>query len=385
MQRSRVVLFIIVAASTVAHAQVGRQDVDAAFTKSIAASHACGGHYRAVYDWKSYDELDWGHHDKSKEEQLEFELSNVEVIGSGLDDACDDRDCKAALGQVDTIIYRAAEDESRYGLNAQISGHTLTFANHVFGSSRDSTSYRDALKRACKKPSSKWDATYAADSVLASANTDLCRPSSATALKVSHGKFSVPWYALDWTREESAAKPVAVGHLDGVVHDDGTTSVAMVLDDRPLAARDPRTVRVKRALDAVQTPSMTFKVVDQDKEVQLALEVDGVQCEVGWSIRAPRTAKTEKTVKPGKRAEPSKAAENDDVVYGHGVKWSESRMREVDAFEPDKDSWDHGSIRKRRSMMRAGQITTAYRCDDRNGCPDESTGWTAIGYFLQPW
>ena len=385
MQRSRVVLVVVVATSTLAHAQVSREDVDAAFAKSIAVSHACGGHYRAVYDWKSYDALDWAHHDKSKEEQLEFELSNVEIIGSGLDDACDDQNCKAALAQVDTIIYRAAEDESRYAINAQISGHTVTFANHVFGSSRNGPNYSDALKRACKKPSSKWDATYAADSVLASANTALCRPSSATALKVAHGKFSVPWYALDWTREESAAKSVAVGHVDGVVHDDGTTSIAMVLDDRPLAGRDARTVRVKRALDAVQSASMTFKVVDQDKEAQLALEVDGVQCEIGWSIRAPRIAKAAKAAKPAKDAEPSKAAGNDDVVYGHGVKWSESRMNEVDAFEPNKDSWDHGSIRKRRGNMRIGQITTAYRCDDRNGCQDQNTGWTAIGYFLQPW
>ncbi len=301
-------LLVIVATSTLAHAQVSRHDVDAAFAKSIAASHACGGHYRAVYDWKSYDALDWSHHDKSKEEQLGYELSNVEIIGSGLDDACDDRDCKAVLGKVDTIVYRATAGESEHHLDAQIAGHTVTFVNHL-GSTRDGTDYYQALKRGCAtatlpdvpadkptaskpkslgKPSAKWDATYAVDSVLGSAGNDLCRPTSATALKVSHGKFSVPWYANDWTSEDSEAKPVKVGHLDGVVHDDGTASVAMVWDGRPLAARDVRTVRVKRALEAIQTASVTFKVVDKDKEVELALDVDGLHCEVGWSIRAPR-------------------------------------------------------------------------------------------------
>ena len=394
-------LLIIVATSTLAHAQVSRQDVDAAFAKSIAASHACGGHYRAVYDWKSYDALDWSHHDKSKEEQLGYELSNVEIIGSGLDDACDDRDCKAVLGKIDTIVYRATADESEHSLNAQISAHTVTFVNHVFGSTHDGTDYYQALKRGCAsarlpdvpadkpstakpkslgKASAKWDATYAVDSVLASVSTDLCRPSSATALKVSHGKFSVPWYAMDWTSEASEAKPVTVGHIDGVVHDDGTASVAMVWDGRPLAARDVRTVRVKRALDAIQTASVTFKVVDKDKEVQLALDVDDVHCEVGWSIRAPRTPK------PTKSAESAKpAAHADPVIYGHGVKWSRSRMNAVDDFEPNKDSWDHGSIRKSRGSMSFGEITTAYRCDDRNGCRDKNSGWTAIGYFLEPW
>jgi len=35
--------------------------------------------------------------------------------------------------------------------------------------------------------------------------------------------------------------------------------------------------------------------------------------------------------------------------------------------------------------MSYGDITTAYRCDDRDGCKDKFSHWTAIGYFLQPW
>jgi hypothetical protein len=389
MQRSWVVLLVIVTTSTLAHAQVSRHEVDEAFAKSIAGSHACGGHYRAVYDWKSYDQLDWAHHDKSKEEQLGYELSNVEIIGAGLDDACDDSDCKAVLANVDTIVYRATGKDSERGLSAQISGHTVTFVNDVFSSTHDGTDYYHALRRGCAtatlpdaaadkpstakpknlgKPSAKWDATYKADPILGGVGTELCRPASATALKVAHGKFSVPWLARDWTTEDDEAKPVTVGHLDGVVHDDGTASVAMVWDGRPLAARDVRTVRVKRALDAIKTASVKFKIVGKDKEVQLELDTGEDHCEVGWSIRV---------AKPVKRD-----ADGDPVIYGNGVKWSQAKMDKVDDYEYNKTSWDHGSIRKSGGMMTYGDITTAYRCDNRDGC-DRYSGWTAVGYFLQ--
>jgi len=137
---------------------------------------------------------------------------------------------------------------------------------------------------------------------------------------------------------------------------------------------------------------VTFKIVDQHKEIQLALDADDLRCQVGWSVRAhpqaqpPQPQAPQAQSKPAKSAKPAKPAANDDpVIYGHGVKWSASRMNEVDGFEPNKDSWDHGSIRKRRGMMSYGQITTAFRCDDRNGCRDQNSGWTAIGYFLEPW
>ena len=353
------VLLVIVATSTLAHAQVSRDEVEAAFAKSIEASHACGGRYRTVYDWKSYDALDWRHHDRSKDEQLGYELSNVEVIGSGLDDACADRDCKAVLGKVDTIVYRATADETAYSLDAKISGHTVTFVNHVFGSTHDGTDYYQALKRGCAtatlpddpddkprtskpkrlgKPSAKWDATYPVDSVLGSAGNDLCLPTSARPLKVSHGKFSVPWYAQDWTREDADdAKPVKVGHLDGVVHADGTASVAMVWDGRPLAARDVRTVRIKRALAAIQTASLTFKVADKDREVQLALDVEGLHCELGWAIRAPRKRDPRNEHPYWGRHQSEHAYETipewkEDVTYGRGTRVKHSYSVNPDAL-----------------------------------------------------
>ena len=57
------------------------------------------------------------------------------------------RSCRFA--SVDTIVYRATAKESEHGLDAQISGHTVTFVNDVFGDSRDGTDYFHALKRAC--------------------------------------------------------------------------------------------------------------------------------------------------------------------------------------------------------------------------------------------
>src|SRR3569623_241085 len=237
MYRSWVVLLVLVTMSAVAHAQVSRHEVDEAFAKSIGGSHACGGRYRAVF------------------------------------------------ANVDTIVYRPAGRETEHGLEAQFSGHTVTLVNYVFGSTRDGTDYYHALKRGCATaplpdadgdkpstakpknlgtPSAKWDATNPVDGILGGVGPALCRPTAATALKVSHGKFSIPWLSRVWTSKDDDAKPVAVGHIDGVVHDDGTSSLAMVWDGRSLAARDVRTVRVKRALDAIQTASVTFKRVCKD-------------------------------------------------------------------------------------------------------------------------
>src|SRR3569833_952387 len=111
MYRSWVVLLVLVTMSAVAHAQVSRHEVDEAFAKSIGGSHACGGRYRAVYDWKSYDALAWAQHDKTKEEQLGYELSNVEIIGAGLDDACDEQDNKTNHTNDDTNDNRPAGRE----------------------------------------------------------------------------------------------------------------------------------------------------------------------------------------------------------------------------------------------------------------------------------
>lgn len=61
-------------------------------------------------------------------------------------------------------------------------------------------------------------------------------------------------------------------------------------------------------------------------------------------------------------------------------------MHRIPDFEGNKTSWDYGSARKSRGMTGAGQITSAYRCDEKAGCnPRGGSGWKAAGWYLVPW
>jgi hypothetical protein len=69
----------------------------------------------------------------------------VSRLGEGVNKLCADKDYKAALQKVSTIVYRTTNDES-IRVKAVISGATLTFDNYSFGSTRDAADYEGAAK-----------------------------------------------------------------------------------------------------------------------------------------------------------------------------------------------------------------------------------------------
>jgi hypothetical protein len=118
--------------------------VEEAIAKSAAAIKDCGKQFKFVFDWKAFDALDW----KKPEDKMSHygsEISTVAGIGPGVNKLCADKDYKAALEKLDTIVYKPVGD-SKTKVKAAVSGKTLTFENYTFGSTRDASDYAGAAK-----------------------------------------------------------------------------------------------------------------------------------------------------------------------------------------------------------------------------------------------
>ena len=126
--RSMMVIAAVATVAVVAYADATRSTVDARLAESIHDIKKCGaGSWRGVFDWKAYDAVDWSKQEHSKKEWLGYEMSTVENLGAGVSEACKrDSDCKTVIGNVDTIVYKITDDDTKR-LEASVSGHTLTF------------------------------------------------------------------------------------------------------------------------------------------------------------------------------------------------------------------------------------------------------------------
>jgi hypothetical protein len=93
-----------------------------------------------------------------------------------------------------------------------------------------------------------------------------------------------------------------------------------------------------------------------------------------------------KPVAPGP-AGPAKPARRSNSRPWDGPNLTAAEMGRIPDLEYDKTSWDYGSVRKKRGMTGAGEITTAYRCDDKDGCKStpSGSGWKPAGWYIQPW
>lgn len=99
----------------------------------------------------------------------------------------------------------------------------------------------------------------------------------------------------------------------------------------------------------------------------------------------PGTKPAKPATKPASSAPPTLAPKPEkpkNLFPERGPQRGEELMEypEFEAF--DKDMWDYGAVRKRGSVTPYGQIYTAYRCDDRNGCDEHSSHWRAIGWHM---
>jgi hypothetical protein len=142
----------LVAAMSSAHAQTVAEKKQRAAVDETAAKAAddikdCGKKFKVTFDWKAFDGLDWKKIGREKNDHYDSERNNISHLGEGLNRLCADKDYKAALAKISTIVYRSTNDDS-IRVKAVISGATLTLDNYSFGSTRDAGDYAGAAKAA---------------------------------------------------------------------------------------------------------------------------------------------------------------------------------------------------------------------------------------------
>ena len=124
-----------------------RASVEAAFTESTAKVTDCGKKFKFVYDFKSFDSIDFKKLGREKVDQLGSEVPNLAEFGEGVNALCADKDYKDALQKVTTIVYKPTNND-QIAVKASLAGGTLTIENYVMGSTRGKSDYESAVKEA---------------------------------------------------------------------------------------------------------------------------------------------------------------------------------------------------------------------------------------------
>lgn len=133
-------------AQTVAEKKL-RAAVDEAAAKAAGDIKDCGKQFKVTFDWKAFDGLDWKKLGREKKDHYDSEANNLHHLGEGLNRLCADKDYKAALAKISTIVYRSTNNDKIW-VKAAISGATMTLDNYSFGSTRDARDYASAAKAA---------------------------------------------------------------------------------------------------------------------------------------------------------------------------------------------------------------------------------------------
>ncbi|HEY1550233.1 MAG TPA: hypothetical protein VGG28_20535 [Kofleriaceae bacterium] len=151
MHRITVAVTVLATALTASAQTVAEKKQRANIDDTVAAAATdikdCGKKFHVVFDWKAYDGLDWKKIGRDKNEYYASEHSSLVELGKGIDKLCADKDYKAALGKISTIVYRSTNDES-IRVKATIAGDTMTLSNYSFGSTRFADDYETAAKAA---------------------------------------------------------------------------------------------------------------------------------------------------------------------------------------------------------------------------------------------
>ncbi len=140
----------ILATTLVARAETVAETKKRAAVDDVAAAAAedikdCGKKFKVTFDWKAYDALDWKTIGKEKTDYYDSEANSLKRLGVGVNKLCADKDYKAALAKVSTIVFRSTNND-KIRVKAAVSGGTLTFDNYAFGGTRDGWDYEVAAK-----------------------------------------------------------------------------------------------------------------------------------------------------------------------------------------------------------------------------------------------
>jgi hypothetical protein len=149
--KNAMLVLVLLVTALPAHAGVEekkqRDAVDEALAKSGAELKDCGKKFKFVFDWKAYDSIDWKKVGREKKDYYSNEQNSVAELGQGLNRLCADKDYKAALAKVGTIVFKSTNDES-IRVKAVITGGTMTLSNYTFGSTRRADDFESAAKAA---------------------------------------------------------------------------------------------------------------------------------------------------------------------------------------------------------------------------------------------
>ena len=149
--RTATIMLVLLGSALAAEAGVAeKKERDAVDEKAQKASDDikdCGKKLKVTFDWKAFDGLDWKGIKREKQEYYGTERSNLEHLGEGINKLCGDKDYKAALGKISTIVYHSTNNE-KIRVKATVSGSTLSFDNYSFGSTRGADDYQEAAKAA---------------------------------------------------------------------------------------------------------------------------------------------------------------------------------------------------------------------------------------------
>jgi hypothetical protein len=378
--------------STVVAAPNDRAGVDAELAKSAARITKCGRAFKATYDWRAYDAIDWQTVGKDPVDWVAYERPTVREIGDAMNDACADADVRAMLAGVDTIVYRPTSNEHPR-LAAAIAGNTITFTNYTFGSTRGRDDYREALMQSSvpevkssvataksapvAKPkvtaSSAWDGKYAfrtSDGDAAGCfRADVVRP-----LTIAKGTFSFAWVPGDWPTSVTQ-----LGHVDGAVNAAGAGSATVTFTDATRTSKQVTMVKAWRALESVRT--MTIKIRKTESGREVTASVDGKSCSGTWEWSDPKPKAVAKhSPAPAKSREPTKQREDtkqrdedkriaDKQREDTKQRDEEQRRRQEKQFEDDKrrSEEERRDLQKRidDTARRAEEADKKERCVDR--------------------
>jgi transposase len=149
--RTATLMIVLLGSTLVAEAGVEekkqRDAVDEAATKAAGDIKDCGKAFKVTFDWKAFDGLDWKAMKREKKDHYDSEANNLKHLGEGINKLCADKDYKAALVKIDTIIYRSTNNDAIW-VKGVVKGSTMTLDNYSFGSTRDARDYVSAAKAA---------------------------------------------------------------------------------------------------------------------------------------------------------------------------------------------------------------------------------------------
>lgn len=137
---------VAVRAETVAEKKL-RASVDEVAEKQAEEITDCGKKFKVSFDWKAFDSLDWKKIGREKNDYYDSERNSLSRLGAGVNKLCGDKDYKAALSKISTIVFRSTNND-QIRVKAVVAGSTLTFDNYSFGSTRDPGDYVTAAKAA---------------------------------------------------------------------------------------------------------------------------------------------------------------------------------------------------------------------------------------------